>query len=75
MTACAVVGSILVEMCIRAGISCAEWIPKSENQSEATTAFLDAFTGAGFSLEEPDEVLFHKTLNYDKRGPKPEDIV
>ena len=63
-------------MCIKAGISCAEWLPATRDDSEATKAFLNAFTTAGFSIEEPDEVLFHKTFyyRYEKRGPIPEKL-
>ena len=45
--------------------------------TKATKAFLNAFTTAGFSIEEPDEVLFHKTFyyRYKKRGPIPEKLV
>jgi len=76
VTACAVLGSIFVELCIRAGISCAEWIPYSENQSEATKVFLDAITRTGFLLEEPEEIRFADTHIYrEKKGPDPPKIV
>ena len=65
-------GSIFVELCIRAGISCGEWIPHSENQSEATRVFLEAITKTGFSLEEPDEIRFADAHIYrERRGPDP----
>ena len=76
VTACAVLGGILVELCIRAGISCAEWVPHNESNSEATKVFLDAITSTGFSLEEPEEIRFADLNIYrDKKGPLPPNIV
>ena len=73
--ACAVLGSILVEMCIRAGISCAEWIPLTQTTSEATNAFVNAFKKTGFSINEPSEVLFIEPWRYrDIKGPLPPKI-
>ena len=72
MTACAVLGSILVELCIRAGISCAEWIPTTNDTSEATQIFLNEITKTGFSLQEPEEKNFTViNRHYPRVGPVP----
>ena len=75
MTASSKVGLILAERCIRAGISCAEWVNCTETSCESTDAFHEAVRSTGFSLCEPDQVRFRYTKPHHKvLGPAPRPI-
>nr|CAB3263962.1 39S ribosomal protein L18, mitochondrial-like [Phallusia mammillata] len=73
--ACYAVGKLLVEKCLRAGVSCATMTNHKSPKEEARKLFEEAMVGQDFMLDEPQQVSNRYTMPHQTRkGPTPPSV-